>query len=91
MMYRLHRLTPSQAALAALRAALDPAFNHSTNDDPAPGTYLHCDGQPWHPYYPTARNRTTGEAIDWQGYCAAVFQAAEIVLEDLGFPPVHDY
>ena len=81
---RLHRLTPSQAARAALRAALDPEFNTFNKGY---GYYLHCDGQPWHPFYPTARNRTNGEPIDWEDYCAAVFQAAEVVLVDLGFPP----
>lgn len=34
----------SQGAVAALRAALDPAFN---TVDALQGAYLHCDGNPW--------------------------------------------
>jgi len=76
-----HRFSPSQAACAALRAALDPVFNG--NDSSSSGLYLHCDGTPWHPFLPEAKNKITGESLDWETYCAACYQAAENVLHDL--------
>ena len=83
LLENMHRYSPSQGARAALRAAIDPDFNAAPELNG--GIYLHCDGNPWHPFQPEARNPTTGERIDWETYCAACFQAAENLLEDLGF------
>lgn len=48
------RLSPSQGARAALRAALDPDFNQNDFFDLQHGAYLHADGNPWTYMSPSA-------------------------------------
>jgi NAD(P)-dependent dehydrogenase (short-subunit alcohol dehydrogenase family) len=70
------RLSPSQGARAALRAALDPAFD--TEPDLQGGAYLHSDGNPWTPMEPNVRNcHENGAWYSSEDYAAACYQAAE--------------
>lgn len=57
--------TPSQGAVASLRACLDPDFNTQAD---LQGAYLHCDGDPWVPCPPQAVNPATGKpytTLEW--------------------------
>lgn len=72
----------SQAARAALRAALDPHMN--TEPDLMGGVYLHADGNPWTPMTPdNVQNPANGQVYGMLDYAQACHNAAEELLDNI--------
>mmetsp|Transcript_8732 Transcript_8732/g.18888 ORF Transcript_8732/g.18888 Transcript_8732/m.18888 type:complete len:395 (+) Transcript_8732:109-1293(+) len=68
---------PSQGAVAALRASLDPDFNSEAD---LQGAYLHCDGNPWTPCHPEAMDPTTKAPYAMEEYGKALMEAADKII-----------
>lgn len=71
----------SQAARAALRAALDPHMD--TEHDLMGGVYLHADGNPWTPMEPSVKNPVSGELYCMSEYALACHDAVEELLNKI--------
>ena len=72
--------SPSQGAVAALRAALDPDFNSETD---LQGAYLHADGNPWYPDDTTTEDKSTKQPYTMEAYGDLTTQNADKLVTTL--------
>ena len=80
----MFRLSSSQGARAALRAALDPNMNSAED---LQGAYLHADGNPWVPMHPSTLDPVTGQPYTMEMFAQACYEAAESLLTQLNQAP----
>lgn len=74
------QFSPSQGAVASLRAALDPDFN---TKEALQGAYLHADGNPWPKDRLKIDNPASGQPYGWDDYSKQVFDAANTLIAQL--------